>query len=71
LAEDAENGLLGPSPTGRAPLLSIRDVKVFVGPAERFLRRAPRPRRALRALRVNRLPLPFSAPPRETPAREG
>ena len=56
LAEDAEHDSLGRGPRARTPLLSIHAFKVFVGPAERSLRRAPRPRSALRALRVSLLP---------------
>jgi len=77
LAEDAEDCARGRAPRTGAPPLSSHAFKVFEGPAERSLRRAPRPRSALRVLRVNRLPLPLqfsaplrpSAPQRETPAR--
>ena len=66
MAEDAEHGSLGRGPSARAPLLSIHNVKNFVVrwrdscAALRALGGAPR------VLRVNQLPLPFSAPPRSS-----
>jgi len=76
LAEDAEHCARGRAPRTGAPSLSSHAFKVFVGPLESSVRRAPRPRRALRVLRADRSPLPsqlsvplrLSAPQRETPA---
>ena len=48
------------APIARAPLLSIHNIKGFDVPAERSMRRTPRPRSAPRALRVDRLSLPLS-----------
>ena len=60
MAEGAEDYSPGRAPGTRAPSLSIHAFKVFVCPVEGSVRRAPRPRRALGASRVNRLPLPSS-----------
>ena len=46
MAEDAEDCSPGRAPSARAPFLSIHAFKVFEGPAERSMRRAPRPRGA-------------------------
>ena len=57
MTENAEHRIPGQAPGTGATLLSIHAFKVFVGPAERSVRRAPRPRSAFRVLRVDRLPL--------------
>ena len=59
MAEAAEHCSPGRALSARAPSLSIHAFEVFVGPAERSVRRTPRTRQCPRALRVNQLPLSF------------
>jgi len=56
MAEGAEDCSPGRAPGARAPLLPSTTPRFFVRPADRSPRRAPRPRSALRALRVSLLP---------------